>query len=108
MHKGKIVLVPFPFTDLSGQKIRPCIVLWNSPKGEDCIVAFISSKKDQHDSFSVKIKPSTTNGLKSDSVIKFDKMATLQKKIILGEIGILESETLIAVDHKLKSIFKLK
>ena len=43
MFKGKIVLIPFPFTDLSGSKVRPAIILSNNKKGEDCLVAFISS-----------------------------------------------------------------
>ncbi len=27
MPKGTVVLVPFPFTDVSGNKVRPCVIL---------------------------------------------------------------------------------
>jgi len=40
--KGKIVLIPFPFTDLTAAKMRPALVLHEGRK--DVIVAFISSR----------------------------------------------------------------
>ncbi len=40
--KGKIVLVPFPFTDLTAAKLRPALVIYEGEK--DIVVAFISSK----------------------------------------------------------------
>jgi len=40
--KGKIVLVPFPFTDLTAAKLRPALVIHESER--DVIIAFISSK----------------------------------------------------------------
>ena len=43
--KGKIVLIPFPFTDLSASKVRPAVIVSNFSQGEDIIVAFISSLK---------------------------------------------------------------
>jgi len=37
------VLVPFPFTDLGGQKTRPALIVSPDPVGEDILVAFVSS-----------------------------------------------------------------
>lgn len=108
MSKGKIVLVPFPFTDLSGQKVRPCLVLYEQKNGEDCIVSFVSSvRRSKSSVFDISVKASKENGLKIDSIIRMDKIATLQKKIILGELGALESKTLRSVDVALKKIFGL-
>ncbi len=38
--KGKIVAIPFPFTNLNGAKVRPALVIYEGH--EDVIVAFIS------------------------------------------------------------------
>ena len=98
--------MPFPFTDLSGQKIRPALILCVS-RGEDCIVAFISSVERKKSAFDVSIKATRANGLKVNSVIRTDKLATLQRKIVLGELGTLEKELLTAVDASLRKLFKL-
>lgn len=40
--KGKVVLIPFPFTDLTTAKLGPALVIHEGKR--DVIVAFISSK----------------------------------------------------------------
>ena len=44
LDKGDVVLVPFPFTELSQTKLRPAIVLYVQPEGEDVTLCFISSQ----------------------------------------------------------------
>ena len=108
MKKGDIVLVQFPFTDLSGNQVRPALVLYATAKGEDCIVAFISSLLEKKIRiFDVKIQKSARNGLKTDSLIRVDKIATLQQKSTLCRIGTLESKLLAEVDSKLKQLLQL-
>lgn len=84
---GTIVLVPFPFTDLSGSKVRPALVVSNLNEF-DVIVVFISSvvpaKLNEADFL---VLSDSEIGLKKDSVIRCDKIMTLSKSIILGEIG---------------------
>ncbi len=106
MHKvGKIVLVSFPFTDLSGTKVRPAVVVSNKPIGDDVVVAFISSNTKKTRKFEIFLKMSEENGLKSDSVVIVSKLATLEKKTILGEIGQLSSHEILEVKKKLKELF---
>ena len=106
MRRGDIVLIPFPFTDLSGQKVRPALVLFAAARGEDCIVAFISSRPTRKPQrFEIAITASKRNGLKFDSMIKVAKMATLQKKIIIGNLGAAESDTVSRVESALTALF---
>lgn len=107
MSKGTIVLVPFPFTDLARQKVRPALVLHTS-RGEDCILAFISSgvSKKKYP-FNVPVKASGKNGLKVASVVRVDTLATLQKKIIIGELGTCEPTIMKAVDQTMRRLFAL-
>ena len=88
--KGKIVLVHFPFTDLSAVKLRPALVLYESD--DDVIVAFISSRipsslLDSDLPVMADSDEFPATGLKVSSVIKFDKIATLSKVLVEGEIG---------------------
>ena len=108
MTKGKIILVAFPFTDLSGHKVRPALVLSSLERGTDFIACFISSKPDSKiNKTDIKVEPTKENGLKFTSIIKPSKIATLEKKIALGEIGALDQKTIKILDSKLKIILGL-
>ena len=102
--RGTIVLVPFPFTDLTGAKVRPALIISTSLPGDDVVVLFISSKRVAIGKFDVLVEPTKQNGLKITSVIKSSKIATLDKKMILGELGSLESKTMSQVAKKLRLI----
>jgi mRNA interferase MazF len=106
MRKGDIVLVAFPFTDLSGAKVRPALVLWSSPKGEDFIAAFISSAARKH-RVAISVPPSPLNGLKKVSHVRIDKLAALQKKSALGRLGVLEPRAQKQVDSVLRGLLGL-
>ena len=94
MTRGKIVLTPFPFTDLTANKVRPAIVVSDSARvGVDVILAFISSVYDSSNLLSTDELLEVTDadfaltGLKKNSVFKMDKLATVDSATILGEMG---------------------
>ena len=87
--KGKIILIPFPFTDLSSTKLRPALVLHEGEK--DVVVAFISSRTENPKPTDISIDQNhpefKQTGLKLTSILKIDKIATISKELIIGEIG---------------------
>jgi mRNA interferase MazF len=85
---GAIVLTDFPFTDLSASKRRPALVLSaDNNRRTDVIVAYITSIP-RADPDSMPIAPAAGNGLKVPSRVRFDKLATINKDIIAGRIGV--------------------
>lgn len=106
--KGAVVLVPFPFTDLSGQKVRPALVISELTDENDIIVVFISSKVPKKIlNIDLKINQDKENNLKAPSLVKCSKIATLDTKIILGELGFFNKQQMERVDEKLKTILGL-
>ena len=96
MNKGDIVLIPFPFTDLSGTKNRPALILTG---GEDDItVSFITTQLKWGEEYDLKIDPTQINGLKRTSLIRLSKLATIDKDLVIGKLGNLSKDELIAVD----------
>ena len=114
MKRGTIILTPFPFTDLTKNKVRPALVVSSNKRNDnDVIIAFISSVLD-----SIKLKETdilldsketsfNETGLKSTSIIRTDKLATIDKKIILGELGNINSDLTRKVDTYLKLVLDL-
>lgn len=105
MPKGEIVLIPFPFTNLSDTKIRPCLILIESEY--DVTVSFITTQIGWGDKTSLPIKPTDSNGLKKNSLIRLNKVATLDKELIIGKIGVLSRNEIVAVNEKLKEVLQL-
>ncbi len=106
--RGEIVLIPFPFTDLSGQKVRPALVISTLSKDKDVVVIFITSALTSRVKDTVAIIPSEQNGIKLKSAIVCGKIATLDKNIILGTLGMIESDVQHKVDIALKLVLGLK
>lgn len=108
-QRGEIVLVPFPFTDLSQQKARPAIVV--SPdsfnrRSPDVILAAISSQVPKTpDEFELVIVQSHPDfgrtGLRVASVIKSSKLVTLKKSLIYTKLGKLTDLIMQELDSRL-------
>ena len=111
MKRGTIILTPFPFTDLSNSKVRPALVVSSEKRNDnDVIIAFITSVTDVDNSLETNILLNSNEsffketGLKVSSIIRTDKLATIDKNIILGELGYLNSQLLSTVNEKLRIV----
>ncbi|MBF0538011.1 MAG: type II toxin-antitoxin system PemK/MazF family toxin [Nitrospirae bacterium] len=107
LKRGDIVLVPFPFTDLSSQKVRPALVLTPDLISTDVVIAFISSYIQQkvlstdyilglgHMDF-----PAT--GLKKPSVFRMNKLLTVQRSLIIRRLGKVSPAIQDELDRRLR------
>lgn len=105
MQKGNVVLVPFPFTDLTGNKLRPALVLASNE--HDVVVAFITSQIHWKEETDLVLKDTPENGLKKTSLVRLSKLITLEKSLLLGLLGTIEYKILNEVNINLKKIFDL-
>jgi mRNA interferase MazF len=105
MQKGDIVLIPFPFTDLTGSKLRPAVILLVSKA--DIIVCFVTGQIQWQEPTDVFLQPKASNGIKKTSLIRTNKIATLDKALALGKIGVLDNKEMNELNLKLKQVLQL-
>jgi mRNA interferase MazF len=105
VRKGDIILVPFPFTDLSGNKYRPALVLIESEF--DVTVCFITTQIRWKEIYDVVVPPTGDNGLKKESLIRLTKFATIDKDLVWGRIGTLEDKHIRQINKNLAEILQL-
>ena len=102
---GTIVLTRFPFTDLSGDKRRPALVVSrDNDRRADLIVCFITSVPRTGPDIA-PIAATVRTGLKVTSVVRFDKLATLDRSVIAGKLGVAPEEWLVAHRLTFHSVF---
>lgn len=104
---GQVVLTPFPYTDLSGTKQRPVLLLRQaSEKFDDWLVCMLSSQLYQTDGFlDEAIMPVdddfTGSGLKAPSIFRLTRLAVLNGALLLGSIGAIGDDRLIRIRRRL-------
>src|SRR3954469_838972 len=93
MIKGKVVLVPFPFDDLTATKVRPAVCL-TEPIGvhRHVILAFLSSQPPHNlEATDIELNPRHSDfaktGLRGPSVLRLHRIVTLSASLIQRELG---------------------
>ena len=102
--KGDVVIVPFPFSDLSTTKKRPALVI-TSLTGDDVILCLITSKMVA-DNYAVILSEGdfASGGLHQESNIRPNRLFTADAKIILYRAGVLKSKKVQKVIRKIIDI----
>ncbi|WP_207455948.1 type II toxin-antitoxin system PemK/MazF family toxin [Azospirillum sp. SYSU D00513] len=97
---GQIGLVPFPYTDLSGGKLRPVLLLRPaSARFDDWLVCMVSSQLRQAEpNLDEIIAPEDADfarsGLKAASVVRLSRLAVVDGALLVGRIGEIDAERL--------------
>jgi len=106
MRKGDIVLVEFPYTDLVTSKLRPSVVLLETRF--DLIVCFITSNLKIKEPCDLILSPTSLNNLKVISLLKANKIMTIDKAIVKGKLGQLSLNEISVLNKNITKLLHLK
>lgn len=115
MNRGDVVLVPFPFQDKLGEKIRPAVVVQSDAENQrlaNTILAMITGNLDDAGQpTTVLVDPQTADGagsgLKGPSLVKCYNLATERQRRILQTIRHLSDAVMQEVNQALKEALEL-
>jgi len=111
MYKQKeIVLVPFPFSDLSSSKRRPVLIISNNSyntKFPDILVFVITSNLFQDD-YSVVLNDSDLEIgiLPEKSIVKCHKLFTIEQTQVLKRFSVISEGKLQEVRNKIAELIQ--
>ncbi|MDA0746486.1 MAG: type II toxin-antitoxin system PemK/MazF family toxin [bacterium] len=104
-----IALVPFPFSDLSAQKVRPVLILsndvYNQQSADVLVCGLTTNLKPGPYSVIIEVtdveQPDT---LKHRSKIKADALASLEQSILVKRIACLKPDIFIRVTSEIENL----
>lgn len=113
MTKFKVVLVPFPFDDLSSTKVRPAVCL-TDPIGphRHVVLAFITSRIPTPllptDFILDKSEPAfATTGLQVTSTLQLHRFMTVTTALLARDLGTLPNKWQLQTRERLRTLFNL-
>ncbi len=110
VQRGAIVLVDFPYSDQTGRKVRPALVVqadvWNQ-RLDDTILALITSQRRRvgaSTQFEIDITTAEGQqaGLRLNSVVQCENLITYDQALILRVLGFLSASMMQQIDGCLK------
>jgi mRNA interferase MazF len=107
--RGDVVVVPFPFSDLSSSKKRPALII-ATLTGVNVIICPISSQNRTGNKYAIELKTSDMqNGtLKQTSYVQTDIVFTANSTIINYKVGEISSQKLEEITSTLVKIIEGK
>ena len=112
VHRGEVVLVDFPYSDHTGNKVRPALVVqadvWNQQL-DDTILALITSSRRRRVGATTQLLIDITTadgrqtGLRRTSVVQCENLLTYDQALILRVIGHLSATAMQQIDACLKA-----
>jgi mRNA interferase MazF len=116
VRRGDVVLVDYPFSDRTGSKVRPCLVVQNDRNNQrldDTIIAAISSNTTRGTTeptqfvIDVNTAEGRPSGLLFDSAVQCENLVTVDCQFVMRKIGTLPQPLMVHVDGCLKTALGL-
>ncbi|WP_424520743.1 type II toxin-antitoxin system PemK/MazF family toxin [Rubrivirga sp.] len=92
--RGSVVLVRFPFSDLSSSKRRPAVVLADAGRGDYVLVQVTSRSYSDPNAVELTEQSFARGGLRLTSYARPGKLFTANDSLIVREMGVLDDSTL--------------
>ncbi len=113
MTKHKVVLIPFPFDDLSGAKVRPAVCL-TDPIGphRHVVLAFVTSRVLENPLATDLVMDASdpdfpSTDLRTSSTLRLHRLITATTSLILRELGQLSAQMQTELEDRLRKLFGL-
>lgn len=108
LRQRDIVLIPIPFTDLASQKKRPAVIISSdtyNESNEDIVVVALTSNIEPRE-FSVTLTNDDLEDgtLKVTSMIRVDKIYTLNNSIVIKTFGRIKPDILTKIKDSLSKL----
>ncbi len=109
INQKEVVLLPYPFSNLEGIKVRPGLVVSNNQfnkKSDDCIMVPLTTIiKNEPYSIIIDSENLSSGKLIKQSRIRTDKIFSVEKSLIRMKIGILNDNSFDKVNEEISSMF---
>lgn len=112
MKCSEIVLLNYPFTDNTGTKVHPALVVSGDRynQGDDVVFVPISSAPSPTDPYAFTVRDTDPHfqqtGLRQTSNVKWSKPMTLSRRVIPRRLGTLAPQPLCEVRSKVQQLFQ--
>ncbi len=109
MNQRAIVLIPFPFSDQSGTKVRPGLIISNTnynKEGDDIIICAITSVLVKSPYTLLLGQQDLDEGtLYEKSAIKIENITKIKKTLVIKKIGTVNKATFLKAQKLLLNLF---
>jgi mRNA interferase MazF len=110
LKQRDIVLIPIPFTDLASQKKRPAIVIssdaYNEIHEDIVVVALTSNIETRNFTITLTSNDLENGDLKVTSMIRVDKIYTLNKSIVIKTFGRVKPDILAKIKESITKLIE--
>jgi mRNA interferase MazF len=89
---GGVVLVPFPFSDLSQAKLRPAVALADAGRDDWVLCQVTSNPYGDPRAFHLTPPSFRSGSLRSDSYARPGKLFTASRELMVSEVAVLNAE----------------
>jgi len=113
MNRGEVVEVDWPFSDRTGSKTRPAVVVqadFLNGLIDDTVLVQVTGTRHGLPGTEVEIDPSveTGSGLTKVCYASCTNVLTLDQSLVLGAVGVLSDAVLQQIEACLKTVLEIR